>query len=221
MVCHAWELFQQLAAMLFVSYCVACLWWWYSLAIHKILNQDPSFVYDFKLKNDSPISQVIITWYFIFSSMTTIGYGDYTATNTYEMGFSILILITCPSWFAYTTGKAISIIHKLRVVGGETDNAGDLAIWLSNIESKHKRLPYKLKEKINKHYINYWKNDRLGSMLNIAKETDAASEIIKIQDPYLDSLPDKLKKKVLHYLFDDIFNNFFFFLGEEHFEDIL
>ena len=145
--------------------------------------------------------------------MTTIGYGDYTATNTYEMGFSILILITCPSWFAYTTGKAISIIHKLRVVGGETDNAGDLAIWLSNIESKHKRLPYKLKEKINKHYINYWKNDRLGSMLNIAKETDAASEIIKIQDPYLDSLPDKLKKKVLHYLFDDIFNNFFFFFG--------
>ena len=145
--------------------------------------------------------------------MTTVGYGDYTATNKYEMALSILIVVTGPSWFAYTTGKAISVIHKLRDAGGEADNLGNLAIWLSNLESKHKRLPYKLKEKINKHYINYWKNDRLGSISNIVKETDAASEIKNIQDPYLRYLPDELKKEVLNYLFDDIFNNFSFFFG--------
>lgn len=214
-VSHIWDLFQELSAMLIVTYTLACIWWFYSGLIKRRMEEPESFIESFGLENEGKYTQLIKTWYFTFSTMMTVGYGDFTAKNTYEMGLSIIILIIGPSWFAFTMGKAINTIKTLKEIDGETDLAGQLAIWLSNIDSKYKIVPSKIKSKINKYYLNYWKNDRLGKMANISNETDSLEQIKKIQDPYLEALPESMKKEVVNYIFDDIFEDFRYFFGRK------
>ena len=94
----------------------------------------------------------------------TVGYGDYYATNKDEMGFDVIILIIGPTWVAFTMGKAIGIINSLQQLNGNTNIKEELNMWISNIEEKYEFLPLELKKKINTHFINFWKNDRLKSL---------------------------------------------------------
>jgi Ion channel len=214
-IMYAWDLFQVLSVMIFVSYLLACIWWYWSGFSHRRLKASTNYINYFNLESKNQFTKLLTTLYFTFSTLMTVGYGDFHAINEYEMMLSIVILIVGPTWFAFTMGKAINIIRDLKEIGEKTNKAADLAIWISNVEKKFKYIPKDLKNSINTHYTNYWKNDRLGSIANEYKETHTINDIIQVQDFYLREMPDKLRKKVLNYLFDDIFHSFdYFFLRE-------
>lgn len=206
---YFWDLFRELLTMLFVTYCLACLWWFYVNLVIRRKGEMDNFIYHFDVEGLSMVNKFIKTWYFIFTTIMTVGYGDFYATNKYEMGFAIVLIVAGPTWFAFTMGKAINLIDKMQKIGGKADKMGQLNIWISNIEHQKKLIPVDLKEKINLHYFSYWKNDRLGSMINLAKETEESFNYIT--HPLLKQLPETLRNMIIEYVFDDLFYSYKFF----------
>ena len=212
---HTWDLINQISIMIFITYFLACMWHYYSDFIERKLNPSPDFISFFKMNDDNNLTRMIKTWYFIFSTLTTAGFGDFFSTNTYEMIFNIVILVAGPSWFAFTTSKAFKSMNSLYNLAKNSNKQGELAKWISGIEMKHNRIPSKLKRKLNNFFTYYWKNDRLGSLSRNLPETSTLTEILKIQDETLSSLPDSLKHSIFDFLFDDLFKKFSFFFGRE------
>ena len=215
LISHIWDLLQELTALLFVSYSLACYWWFYSGLIVRREYVQKNFIDTFNLEDYSDFSQVIIVWYFIYSSMMTVGYGDFAATNTYEMVLLIIILIIGPNWFAFTMGKALNIVKKLTEIDGTADLDGQLGIWFSKLERKHRQIPKGIKDKVNTYYFNYWRNDRLGKMGNIAEGACDFEDLVRIQDPFLAALPQVLREQILEHTFGDIFSKYSYFFDRE------
>ena len=205
-VIHSWDLFKELAVMFFATYFLSCLWYYYSNYIAKKMKIEKSFYTYFELTKLTPKNQFIITWYYIFTTITTVGYGDYYATNKFEMIFAIVLLVMGPTWMAFTMGKAISIINDMRQLGRHEDKIGNLNIWLFSLEVKFREIPGTLKEKITNHFRNYWKNDRLGTLAKLS--THEHSDRKDDTDIFFNSLPNRFKNELIQYLFDDIFYKF-------------
>ena len=212
---HMWDLINQISIMIFITYFLACMWHYYSDFIVRKLDPDPDFISFFKMNDDNNLTRMIKTWYFIFSTLTTAGFGDFYSTNTYEMIFNVVILVAGPSWFAFTTSKAFKSMNSLYNLAKNSNKQGELAKWISGIEMKHNRIPSKLKRKLNNFFIYFWKNDRLGSLSRNLPETSSLAEILEIQDETLSSLPESLRHSIFDFLCGDLFHKFSFFFGRD------
>ena len=211
---YGWDLQKELAKMIFAAYAFACLWLYYVKLVIARENPERNFLVSFNLDQLTPRHQFFRTMYFIFSTLMTVGYGDYYATNQYEMGFAILLVITGPTWMAFTMGKAIGIINLIREISGITDKQELLNIWISNIEDNKAIMPRELREAILQHYIHYWKNDRLGSMYSLDQENEEYS--LAVSDSFYKQLPNGIKNNLLLFIFDDVYYKFTFFFKEFH-----
>lgn len=63
--------------------------------------------------SDLPNSQLyIVSWYFTVTTITTVGYGDITATSSEERLFCICLMIIGVIGFSVSTGTLSSILHN-------------------------------------------------------------------------------------------------------------
>ncbi|OMJ96019.1 hypothetical protein SteCoe_395 [Stentor coeruleus] len=198
---YACKIAKQMLKMLFLTYFLACLWYYYVDYIIRKRHTDNDFVKNFNLEEDSEYKKIIKTWYYIFTTLATVGYGDFYATNIYEMGFAILLLIAGPTWFAFMMGSAIQMINKLNDVNGIANKLTDLELWITGIEEKYEVIPINIKSKILIHFKNFWKNDRLASMLNLSQEGFLSLEC---RSYFYSEMPNRFKRNLIGYLFGDI-----------------
>lgn len=208
----SWELIELIFIMLFGVICITFIWYFYVELIIRRENPKYNFFHEFNLKNNSESWNFLITLYFIFSTVTTVGYGDYNATNEYEMGFIIFLVIIAPAYFAYLTGKVVKGINDLTDIGDIKEKKTKLDLWLSSIKQNNNHLSLPLKQKINDHYNYYWKNNRLGSLSILSENTETV-----LDNPdhlFLNSLPISIKNQIIEYLFSDIYYSFKYFFQE-------
>mmetsp|Transcript_24061 Transcript_24061/g.4017 ORF Transcript_24061/g.4017 Transcript_24061/m.4017 type:complete len:91 (-) Transcript_24061:894-1166(-) len=83
--------------------------------------------------------------YFMITTLTTVGYGDYSATNAYEAVFLMVVLIGGVAFFSVLMGNVTSAISEYNWMVEKEDMAGSANVWLDMMESVHGRLPLKLK----------------------------------------------------------------------------
>jgi hypothetical protein len=193
----------QVLKMLFATYFLACLWYSFTDYISNEKNEPNSFIENFNLKVDSTEKRFVKTWYYIFTTLVTVGYGDFYATNKYEMGFAIILVLAGTSWFAFMMGSTIRIIQEYASGMSNDFQRTALKIWFSSIEKMHNSIPNDLKENISNHFLNLWKNDRLDTIFNDSDESNF--DPFRSSNPFFDSLPNKYKQELLDYLFSDVF----------------
>jgi len=134
----------------------------------------------------SPVINYINSLYWTVTTMTTVGYGDITPGNTPQRLFAVFTMISGFGLFGYFIGNVVSILSR-------KDPAR--THYLENIEklsvsTKHRKLPFKLQQRIYDYYSYKWKK-RLGY-----DESD-----------FLDGLPDGLRTEVaMHFKKDAIAN---------------
>ena len=203
---YGWNLLRELLKMIFCAYLFANLWLYYVRTI--IVNEHPSdnFLVAFNIQGLTKRNQFFKTCYFIFSTFMTVGYGDFYATNTHEMVFCIFLVIIGPTWFAFSMGRAIGIINRMKQLSGIENKMEGLNMWISNIERRHTVIPAHLRKKIHEHFLHFWRNDRLGSIYSDPEQRKSESSDVFFQD-----LPTHIKSSLTEYLFDDIFYKFTYF----------
>lgn len=217
-VSYSWDLFYQVLVMLFVSYALSCMWSFYVVFIVQHDSVQTDFIDYFSLDLYDNWSRMIRTWYFIYTTLMTVGYGDFYATNRYEMGLCILVLIIGPTWYAYAMGRAINTIRLLEQLDSNEENVSEIDTFVSTIGTHYNEIPDELKERITNHFIHYLKKDRLGFLAEKYWTYTSKKDYGTFHNPVLAKLPEKYRNSVLDFLFQEIFFNFRIFFGTGSFK---
>lgn len=213
LISYVWNLIIQILFMLIISFSISCLWSYFAKTIRWKKNENNNFYYHFNLDENTVGEKVIKFWYFIFTTLMTVGYGDFYATNKYEMGFCILLLIIGPSWYAYAMGKSIETIRKLEDVQNVAELKTGVDNFLAVIDYHYKEIPFKLKEKIRKHFEFYFQNDKAGPLAEKHWQYEDKKELESFHNKFLAELPKSESFKLLDTLFAETFNKFRVFFG--------
>jgi len=70
--------------------------------------------------------QAIIGMYYSFTSLTTVGFGDYNPRSEFERIFCAMILLFGVAIFSYIMGNFIEILEQIKQLDEELDDGDNL-----------------------------------------------------------------------------------------------
>lgn len=202
----------EICKFMFFCYFFACVWFYLSIKVDEKYPYKDTFLKIYDIESKSKKEQVIVIFYFIFTTLTTVGYGDYSARNSEEMGLCILIMLIGSAWLALTMSKVMSFVKEFEKIGKPKDNLSELTVFIHNLEHIHGPMPSILKSKLFSHFNYFWKHNRLGSLLH-PDWSISGERLTYIHDKTLRKLPIPIQSDILEYLFNDYFTVFFKFFG--------
>jgi hypothetical protein len=207
-IASIWELVLKISVMAHISYSFGCIWWYWSDLMYRYNYTSQNFINYYGLNEKSKNEQGVITTYYIVTSVLTIGYGDYSSTNIYEMGITIFCLMLSVLVFSSLMNTATTLISILSDSLKNKKNSRKNEKILNILKASHEEFPLKLKDSISNFFVYYSKTDRLGSLAKSYKNQRDAKKIMKRQDNIFKPLPVRLKRKILDTLFNDYFAYF-------------
>ena len=196
-----------------LSYVLGCIWY---LICHSIFNRrfnigypkTKTFYTEYKLYNKSPLKRLMLCCYYVLTGLTTVGYGDYNASNEYEKIFGIIIMFLGVAIFSYVMSEFSDQINIYNQTFSEREKGSDLNKHIALLNEFCPKEPFNndLIKKIDNHFKFFWKNDRMFS--------------IDKNDKYLANLPKDLKIFLVKYFWNDIFSKYNNFLLYRKFGEI-
>jgi hypothetical protein len=101
-----------LAVILFINHVLACLF-----VVTAKVNEQQNWIHSYVEKNAREHPEVyedyeiyIVSFYFVSTTVTTVGYGDITAENLVEKVFAVFMLFIGVMTFSFASGSLSSII---------------------------------------------------------------------------------------------------------------
>lgn len=172
------ELLQVLIEVFFIGHLVACLWW----GVSDGLSENPWFTNTDMVYEDmrhAPTGQkYLISLYFTFTTMTTVGYGDISATNAGEMLLNILIILMGASVFGYIIANVSTIVEGFnRVESVQSNRISVIKEYLGE-----KNCPDALEKKVVAHFKHLFS---ITSAYNV--------------DKIMSRLPPSLRDEILYF----------------------
>ena len=135
---HIFKIFRIAGIALCLAYLTGIIWWIFVEI--EILNEDyfqygdQNFIaqstpgYFFSDGNsDSQYRNIIGVFYFAFTTLTTVGFGDLRPYSTVERIFNAIILFGGVMIFSYIIGNFLNVIDAYKEVGSENEHADDLS----------------------------------------------------------------------------------------------
>lgn len=207
------SIFYILILVVFYSYAMACFWYWFVIQT-KDLPQRSDETFDDYLPNSEKWENLQRNWYFMLTTLVTVGYGDFSPRSEYERGMLILVLFTGVSTYSYIIGKFNSLVAEIDSV--EDDRFDQFTLWIEQLEALNSRLPAELRSKLLSVFFYYNSADRLKAMALRWWEAESLDDLTTPKDPYLAQLPTETLRELQLYLFSDVFSRFKGFFGSEN-----
>ena len=128
----AFTLIVLFSAALLVGHIASCGW------IYLGTMQDgwlSSFVAnDDQFRTYEPYQVYILTLYWVFTVLTTVGYGDYAGTNTNEFIYSICLELAGLTFFALLTGLITPLVTPEKDFAVMLrDKSDSLDLWINKL----------------------------------------------------------------------------------------
>ena len=186
-----------------LAYVLGCIWYLICLSVfnHRFnLGEDTkTFFTEYKIYRKTPLKRLLLSCYYVLTGLTTVGYGDYNATNEYEKIFGITVMFLGVAIFSYVMSEFSDQINIYNQTFGDRDKGSDLQNHINSLREFCPNQPFNkdLITKIDRHFKFFWKNNRMFS--------------IDKNDKYLANLPKDIKISLVEYFWYDIFakyNNF-------------
>lgn len=108
--------------------------------------------------------------YYAFTTLATVGYGDYRPESDTERIIGSLIILFGISIFSLIMGNFIDMLMEFKVVTAENENNSDLSKWFGLLArfNKGRPLSKEITRKIENYFDYYWAQDRNYAMKNEA-----------------------------------------------------
>lgn len=119
--------------------------------------------------------------YFILTTLSTVGYGDYYPVSILEKIVGSIIMFCGVTFFSIIMNEFIGIILELKGTN-QTDDEKNLNKWmllLRRFNHGGKALNKKIRDDINKHFAYFWANNRTATLLEKKDFFDALPRDIK------------------------------------------
>lgn len=167
---------------------------------------------------DGTFHRTVASMYYAFTSLSTVGFGDFHPVNNFERVFCALILLVGNAIFGYVLGMFREMVQEVRGLDTDgNDHADELIKFFSLLSHFNEGRPVNASMKIRiEAYFEYrWKNDR---NFALGINNDADREM-------LEQLPEDVQIKIYKFLFSGFLNKFrtfftFFKQGENEEEDM-
>ena len=116
----------------------------------------------FNIEQFSNDKQSIVAMYFAFTSLSTVGFGDYHPRSDLERVIGALVLLFGVAIFSYIMGKFVEMVNQIREFRRELDNSDELNRFFGVIEqfNNSKPINLQLKRKIEDFFHFKWNNDK-------------------------------------------------------------
>lgn len=106
---NCFRILMFLVVVLFINHILACLWIFAaSLSDQNWINARLGA----DVEEQSKADLYLMSFYFVTTTVTTVGYGDINPSNGIERIFSIIMLFVGVMWFATISGSLTSIITQ-------------------------------------------------------------------------------------------------------------
>ena len=205
MVKYAISFMQIIGQMLFTTYALAaCFFWWSSFTLNWENVHAAHFLTMFKMENMTGMQKLNRSCYFIASTLSTVGYGDFFATNMYEKLMLMGILLIGIVQFSLIVANFNALLAEIDENSSEGEGMNDLTTWIGQLEITGQKISQSLKDRIFAHFQYYWENDRLGILANCWWKEQSVDELIEYHDKYLEEMPKSCRQGVVEFLFSDL-----------------
>lgn len=209
--------------IVFIVYFFGCFWYWfqrivknYNYSSSKEGNDDNSFERAFVLEELSSKDIALRSSYFMLTTISTIGYGDYLPKNVYEMGLLSIIMLFGVGMFAVIMGSFNNAISFYIDSNSSYDIVSELTIWIKQLEALYGTLDTKMRQKILKHFEYYSKKDRLKYLAKNHWEANSPEDLITIDQAYVSEISEDIYNTIIENLFSDfIYNYKYYFAGSK------
>ena len=213
---HFAMIFNFLLLMIFLTYSLGCLWFWYSEKTRSETAHLPGIVsMRDRMPGTNPWEEMERCWYFMITTLTTIGYGDFGASNICEMLLLMAILLIGVTVYSYIISNVGSLVGELNELVG--DRVSGFVLWLKQLEAVQGRLSTNFKRDLIAAFTYYDRDDRLKSMANQWWKNADADQMAAAEDAYLGVLPEELEIDVKKHLFSDVFGQYRSYFGTSNF----
>jgi len=201
MISHFFKTFKLVVIILTVSYFMGMWWYIYcDLTLDEnATNQDVGFKSHFSLDLNTNGENAVIVTYYAFTTLSTVGFGDYHPRSNAERGVCAFILLIGVAIFSYIMGNFIEILISIQDLNNDFDEGENLSKWFGLIKrfNSSRSISLELKLKIEEYFDYRWINDK-----NKAVSTDEDQKL-------LDQLPPAVQRKIYSdFLFKSFILNF-------------
>lgn len=196
--------FQLVAELVLGTFLLGCFWLWYSEKVHSLSAAGNSFISLPDNVDNANWQQMERAWYFMLTTMCSIGYGDYHAFNSYEQLCLIGLLFVGVAVFSMTIGKINSMVSEYHALTAPPDYTGEMMQWMTMLQHRYRVVPSALRMRIIKHFSHFFAADCLKSLGQPWEPCESLADLA-ISDPYLANLDTMTVKSVTNYLFGDFF----------------
>jgi hypothetical protein len=117
-----------------------------------------TFYKSFSLGNLSNKDQLILVSYFVLTTLSTVGYGDYSPFSDIEVVVSLVYILAGAAFFAFIMGSFIEIISNYQSKMGRVDRITPLRNWMTLMMrfTGDKPLSKTLNKQIETHFAYFW-----------------------------------------------------------------
>jgi len=184
--------FEQLLSS--IIYIFRCFCFFHTLiCIHVFLGKNtfPNWLTFLGIQDKSLGYNYLCSFYFIITTMTTVGYGDIVCKSSAERNFQIILLAIGTVVYSFIITKFGNYIEKKNDIQIELNNNENL---LEQIRLSYPLMPFKLYYRIHNYLLKKANKD----------QNNKNNEICML----VNSLPDKLRNDLLIIIYKDIIANF-------------
>lgn len=120
------------------------------------------FIYKYFSDTDTIFYRVIVLIYFAFTSLTTVGFGDFVPRSDTERVFTAFVIFFGVAVFSYIVGNFVDVLESFNLIQQDFDEGDHLFKFfglLKNFNSGNKLKKKSLKD-IEDYFEYKWQNDK-------------------------------------------------------------
>jgi hypothetical protein len=115
MISYFFKIIKLVLTMVLLSYFMGLGWYILCLKskVEEPLDEDKGFIDTFDIESYSNYEKTIIFTYWAFTTLSTVGFGDFYPTGNLERGVCAFLLLFGVTTFSYILGNYIEIINSI------------------------------------------------------------------------------------------------------------
>ena len=216
------SIIQIFVTIIFLVYFLGCFWFWFQRTVANYRysqgsQDEEEFAEAFNLNTFDIEDIALRNAYYMLTTISTIGYGDFLPKNTYEMAFVAIVMLFGVTLFGFVLASFNSAMRFFNEIGKNYE-IGKLNIWLESIENIKGKMKKSLRKRIIRHFCYYLLFDRLKSLAKNSWEFDEHDDLSKITQKYVKDMPEEVYYNILKTLFNDFLLKFRVFFTESRFK---
>mmetsp|Transcript_1511 Transcript_1511/g.1006 ORF Transcript_1511/g.1006 Transcript_1511/m.1006 type:complete len:221 (+) Transcript_1511:675-1337(+) len=162
-IMYIFRVLRLILTILILSYFVGTIWFIITRLVSK---NDPdnlaTFYNYYHLANNNDWKNLIIVIYFAFTTLSTVGFGDYNPKSELERIITTFILLIGVACFSYIMGQFIDILMNFQTVTADNEDSENLSKWLGLLShfNKNRPLSKDMTKRFEQYFEYYWQNDK-------------------------------------------------------------